>query len=694
MNKDVFRGYENPQAKLTRNAFDLGYDSKFSARAGMLYPVDVLETVPGDHHEINYNYLVRTLPLNNTAFLRCKIYLHTYFVPYSSLWKQWMSFISQRNNPMSSASKGYSYAPCFNLSKLSEGLQYAYLQAYDQDDSSLKQMAQFSFKLQEMLGYGIPYIQEIEGVPTEGSVLKSDALVSVFRAAAYQKIWFENYRNPYYDTNVDPTYFNFDDLQCTNSVTANINTRSGAEITNILKLFTPRFRQWHRDLYTSLLPSTQFGDVSIVETGISSGVGSRVDVELPLTANVPGGALVDISQGFASINGDLYAPTVELSGQSNTHKQYLSIMANTGQVVSESAVTQGTVINNDFSLESTDGDARFTSQSDFNMSGQLNQPMHVSGVASGQINVPAGGTGAFDVLQLRKAEAIQKWRETTLRAGQRAYNQQIAHFGVSPAFDEDMYSKYLGGTDSWLTIDDVTATADTMTGNDQFSSIVGSQRGKAISVDSPNKVVFDSKDFGIIMTLMSICPDVPYTSHRVDKHNTMLEPFDFYTPEYQNLGLEAVQHGELSMLDVLYPLSDIDISSVVGFAPRYYAYKARASRVYGEFNQFGNIVNRSSTVDPDDDDSYIGSVSRGVLRSFVPSKWALPHNMSIMTYDPDGESPTPGLRASDFYVRPDILNNIFVYTDSFSEVGDQFYFDFRVNCKSVRPMSVLGLPNY
>lgn len=694
MNKDIFRGYINPQAELTRNAFDLGYDSKFSARAGMLYPVDVLETVPGDHHEINYNYLVRTLPLNNTAFLRCKIYLHTYFVPYSSLWRQWQSFIYQRDNPMSSAAKGFAYAPCFNLSKLSEALQYAYLQAYNEDDSSLKQMAQFSFKLQEMLGYGVPYIQEVEGVPTEGSVLNSDVLVSVFRAAAYQKIWFENYRNPYYDTNVDPTYFNFDDLQCTNSTTANINTRSGAEITNILKLFTPRFRQWHRDLYTSLLPSTQFGDVSIVETGTSSGVGTQLAIELPVTGSVPVGSTVDVQDGFGYINGDFNAPSVNIEGDPDAAKRYLVIKANSGSVDQETSqggsVTGGT----DFSIQSTDGDARFASQSGFSMQGDLFSSLPVNGTAAGTVNIPSSGTGAFDVLQLRKAEAIQKWRETTLRAGQRAYNQQMAHFGVSPAYDEDMYSKYLGGTDSWLTIDDVTATADTLTAQDQFSSIVGSQRGKAISVDSPNKVVYDAKDFGIIMTLMSICPDVPYTSHRVDKHNTMLEPFDFYTPKFQNLGLEAVQHGELSMLDVLYPLSDIDISSVVGYAPRYYAYKARASRVYGEFNHFGNIVNRSSTVDPEDEDSYIGSVSRGVLRSFVPSKWALPHNMSIMTYDPDGDSPTPGLRASDFYVRPDILNNIFVYTDSFSEVGDQFYFDFRVNCKSVRPMSVLGLPNY
>ena len=61
-----------PTADLGHSAFDLSQKHVFSSKPGLAVPVSSIETVPGDHFQINIGSLHRTMTMNTAAFLRGK----------------------------------------------------------------------------------------------------------------------------------------------------------------------------------------------------------------------------------------------------------------------------------------------------------------------------------------------------------------------------------------------------------------------------------------------------------------------------------------------------------------------------------------------------------------------------------------------------------------------------------------------
>ena len=68
---DLFKALK-PTAHLSKNGFDLSRKHVFSSKAGQALPCLSVETVPGDHFEIDLASLSRTETFNTAAFLRGK----------------------------------------------------------------------------------------------------------------------------------------------------------------------------------------------------------------------------------------------------------------------------------------------------------------------------------------------------------------------------------------------------------------------------------------------------------------------------------------------------------------------------------------------------------------------------------------------------------------------------------------------
>ncbi len=258
-------------------------------------------------------------------------------------------------------------------------------------------------------------------------------------------------------------------------------------------------------------------------------------------------------------------------------------------------------------------------------------------------NIP----NAFDVLALRKALALQKWKEYNMRAGWKNKNQARAMFGVSTPDDRPHDVEFIKGYDFPFMIDEVVSQNGATGGN------LADLAGKGIGVGNGEKLIFNSGErHGYLYCIAYIMPQAEYDANMIDKSLVRSEPFDHYVPAFENLGMEPIQKFELNARG-----NSAVFDSVLGYAPRYHEYKQRFDKVYGEF-MVGNTLSSWVSVRRD----LAGIANSGV----IPTQY--------------------------FYVNPACLDTIFAASATGSQQTDQFMLNVNFNFKAVRPMSDLGLP--
>ena len=247
-----------PSPHRARNDFDMSHRHVLSANFGELLPVTTVETVPGDHITMHASNLLRAIPMVTSPFLRAKQHIDVWFVPYTDLWHNFNQFMTQKTEPVSSALQGSSYLPWANL----YNLQSVGIDATLTDVVGRAQNLGAS-RLLNYLGYGYQTI---------GTGASTSASVNLFRLAAYNYIWYNEYRQQYYDsgyrllpsnTNI-ASLFNFDNLRCDSLANAEVSSTLYAAMCQM------RYRCWKKDLFTGLMPSTQFGAVSTVSSSLGT----------------------------------------------------------------------------------------------------------------------------------------------------------------------------------------------------------------------------------------------------------------------------------------------------------------------------------------------------------------------------------------------------------------------------------------
>lgn len=247
---------QRKKAHLQRNAFDLSHSDIFSMAPGMLLPCHVSEVNPGEYFEFNPQVYTRTMPLNSAAFVRLKQHVEFFFVPMRTLCRQWNQWIVGTKYPISAISSLNSLQSNFGYSL--NLLNFVLRVSQNVTSSSSDSTNIFGFKigndvlrLLDLLSYGVN-VSNFKDVASFASSNESANLsVNIFRALAYQKIYFDHYRNPLYESN-DPLAYNIDDKFGLGS--------SELWSDRSLKFFTLRYRNWSKDYFTSVSPSWQGAD--------------------------------------------------------------------------------------------------------------------------------------------------------------------------------------------------------------------------------------------------------------------------------------------------------------------------------------------------------------------------------------------------------------------------------------------------
>ena len=468
MKENVFN-LNTVRAHLDRNAFDLSHNDVFSCAPGMLLPISTTEVLPNEHYEINPQIFLRTMPLNSAAFVRMRQHIEFFFVPMRVLCRQFNQFVVGTKYPVSSIDSLNSFngkLPSIGIQSIDRALRPA-TQSDLHVDGMGSDIRVSAYRLLDLLGYGsfTPSLST--------SDLPTSFFVSPLRLCAYQKIYSDYYRNPYYES-VDVGSFSLDSFFNTSlTITAN---GVGAHVANIRSWLRLRYRNWAKDYFTSVQP--QFEGAPFVTKG------------------------VDMSS-FSTFTHDTDGSSSNASMVPSSFSQ-----ASLGSSKVDGSRIAGLIPNSPIS--------------DFSDLENLDISVH----------------------NIRAAFALDKLLRLQQQAGNGSYGEQIRNrFGAANVHD-DWKAQYLGGSSSPISISEVITTANTS--GSAGDGLTGDIYGKASSVND-GRIVFDSREHGIIMGIFSVSPEADYNAFGIDPHNLKLTFEQFFQPEFDRLGKQPLNAFQLSL---------------------------------------------------------------------------------------------------------------------------------------------------
>lgn len=664
-----------PQGGSPKHAYPLHAHNNYTTKAGQLGVVDFINTVPNGDYEIGVDNYTMTKILNTHNFARMKENFYFIHVPISQLDRSFHQMNVQRTESVSALEFSNLQAVTFPLGTVVQeairmaGVQYSVENARYYDIHGFN-IGAGAIRLLDMLGYGC-FVDICEAYVTGAipySVVEQICATiteqpSVYNLLAYQKAWYCFFRNDIYHE-VSPKCFNVDDvtLGAENTTYDVLTSRDVTTTTFIIQCCQLRYVQHKKDWLTAAMPGTQYGVVSAVPlksdlvVGLTGSVGSDWNKWTQSTGESTGGDSVVISGG--SSPWSLGTATTSL-------------------------------------IE------------------------HTHNVGSVEATLPANSS-LFDVLQLVEAQAMQKWRQKSMMAGNKTRNQYMAHHGVVPKDLFDYTPDFIGSVDNTINVSSIEALADTAVseGSSNLGQLAGRGRGRS----DTRTFKLHSDTYGVLLILRSIVPENTYSSYGMDLNNTEIFYSDFFQDEFQNLGLRVVPKYAMDVLmSSSVPGSNVsgdtpdeglnyfpDAVGVRGFAPAYFYKKQRLSKAHGFFNPSRlRIEKYTGTDDPSLDGVYFPDTENEFgyndMQSFVSVMSDYnsyirvvlirdskddPYRISELEFVPQDND------VSQLYVSPAMVNSLFAFDANDSQLTDEFIHWTYTICNSYTPMSPLGLPQF
>lgn len=182
------------------------------------------------------------------------------------------------------------------------------------------------------------------------------------------------------------------------------------------------------------------------------------------------------------------------------------------------------------------------------------------------------GATASTINDIRQAFQVQKWMERNARAGVRYVESILAHFGVRSSDARLQRPEFLGGGRSPVVVSEVLQTSETT-----VNSAQGTMAGHGFSAQAGHAFSKYFEEHGFIIGIMSVMPRTAY-QQGVSRMWSRSTRYDYYWPEFANLGEQAVLNKELYVDAV-----DGEDNNIFGYQGRYDEMRRRESSVHGEF---------------------------------------------------------------------------------------------------------------
>ena len=666
MSKDSnIMGFHSIKNKAHFNTFNLDRRNLFSAKIGQLLPIFCEEVIPGDEIHINMQHFSRSMPVQTAAFTRLKENIQFFFVPYTSLWSFYRD--AMKNVPTNQAGLSNTMRaqsafdstplsaelPSFSTMQIYNWFKYVSRKFKDSDVNNVGGSHALrlteSARLLQSLGYGNfttvskiyrdnedkPTTLMLDGSPISGvdaPNTDTGVRVSPFRLLAYHKIANDFYRYDKWEEycaascNVDylnqssPKMDSFLGKAAFDSWTSRDNTLNSY-------LFDMEYSRLPLDRFNGGLPKAQFGDESVVNLGSGSSVSVVGNISTTTAPAISGSPL--------RLNQPRWVKDSVISSPANIQADPAPGTANEGFITANGE--RLSYISGDISSNSSEV---------------------VASVSASKVDVASPGSSELSIIALRRATALQRYKEIQECNDTDFCSQIEAHFGVRPN-SHGSKSKFLGGYSS---VFDINPQINQNLAGDNIANI------QAAPTSSANgKCSFKvADDYGIVMGIYRITPQLDYADCGIDSRNLMVNASDYPIPELDSIGMDTLKVNSLVVKD--YPITGNNdlggLNTSYAYAPRYLDFKLSFDRFSGAFlsslktwvtGQQMDVLMKAASSAP------VG----GSLGQFI-------YNL--------------------LYCPPKLCENVFVNNNYDGIDNDQFMIGSFIGCSIKRKLSVYGLP--
>lgn len=579
-----------------RSAFDLSSKVAFSAKSGELLPIKWYFTMPGDKFTLKRQHFTRTQPVNTSAYTRIREYYDWFWVPLHLLWRNAPEVISQMQSNVQHAGSQTSaltlgnYLPTISTNQLEAVCERLINKknyfGFDRSDLAYKLMQYLRVgnagRSSGNFGTSVPVSDTSY---TQSFRFSLD--LSVFPFLAYKKFCQDYFRYSQWQTS-SPYLWNIDYYTGSQQRLFPNIPAAGDSYWNNNTMFDLEYCNWNKDMFMGVLPDTQFGDVSAIDTG-----GLKAQ--------------------------DLYVEA-RISSSSSS-RIYLGSKAS----------PSGT----DFSVNA-------------GPSAVQSNPLFVS--------MPSVAA-SFDVLALRRGEALQRWKEISLNVPQNYRAQIKAHFGVDVGENMSGMSTYVGGDSSSLDISEVVNT-NLQSGDTSSEAVIA---GKGVG-SSQGSEKFEARDWGVLMCIYHNIPLLDYVVSAPDPQFFAAQNTDFPIPELDSIGMQSIPISMYSnsSLELVTGFNSADFT--MGYLPRYYNWKTSYDYVLGAFT----------------------TTEKEWIAPITPSLW----KQMLSTVTTGSSSITYNI----FKVNPSVLDSIFQVNADSKWDTDPFLINCAFDVKVVRNLDYSGMP--
>jgi hypothetical protein len=580
-----------------RSAFDLSSKVAFSAKSGELLPIKWYFTMPGDKFTLKRQHFTRTQPVNTSAYTRIREYYDWFWVPLHLLWRNAPEVISQMQSNVQHAG---SQTSALTLGNYLPTVTNSQLQTACDYLSGKKNYfgfdrADLAYKLMQYLRCGN---SNKNGSKLYGTSLAySDTSYSQkFRFSLNLSVFpFLAYKKFCQD------YFRYSQWQDSAPYLWNIDYYTGASQQLFTALPSSGDSYWQNN--------TLF-DLEYCNWNKDMLMGVLPDTQFGDVATIDTGGLK---------SQDLYVEA-KISSSSSS-RAYLGAKTST--------------TGSDFSINAGPSAAQ-------------SNPLVVT--------MPSVAS-SFDVLALRRGEALQRWKEISLNVPQNYRAQIKAHFGVDVGENMSGMSTYIGGDSSSLDISEVVNT-NLQSGTIASEAVIA---GKGVG-SSQSSEKFEARDWGVLMCIYHNVPLLDYVSSAPDPQFFVSQNTDLPIPELDSIGMQSIPV-------TMYSNSDIELASgfnssdyTMGYLPRYYSWKTSYDYVLGAFT----------------------TTEKEWVAPITPAIWK---NM-LSTVTTQSSSVTYNI----FKVNPSVLDSIFQVNADSKWDTDPFLINCAFDVKVVRNLDYSGMP--
>lgn len=580
-----------------RSAFDLSSKVAFSAKSGELLPIKWYFTMPGDKFTLKRQHFTRTQPVNTSAYTRIREYYDWFWVPLHLLCRNAPEIISQMQSNVQHASSATSSLALGNyLPTIScDQINLSLTRLYHKTNYFGFDRSDLAYKLIQYLRFG----------NSNSGVTKNYGTSVVLSDTSYSQKYRFNLNLSVFPLlaykKFCQDYFRYSQWQDSSPYLWNIDYFTGTS----QQLFSPI-----PSAGDSYWNSNTLFDLEYCNWNKDLFMGVLPDTQFGDVASIDTG-------GFKS--SDLYVEA-QISSSSSS-RVYLG--AKTSSSGTEFAVNAGP------NASSSD-------------------PLIVS--------MPSIAA-SFDVLALRRGEALQRWKEISLNVPQNYRAQIKAHFGVDVGENMSGMSTYIGGDSSSLDISEVVNT-NLQSGDSQSEAVIA---GKGVG-SSQGSEKFEARDWGVLMCIYHNVPLLDYAPSAPDPQLFVSQNTDLPIPELDSIGMQSIPISMYSNSDIELVSGFLSADYTMGYLPRYYSWKTSYDYVLGSFT-----TTEKEWVAP-----ITSSVWKCMLKTVSTGSSSISYNL--------------------FKVNPSVLDSIFQVNADSTWDTDPFLINCAFDVKVVRNLDYSGMP--